>query len=176
MNNEISSQESILLNLGDLKLSDTENTFGLKKEVDGYIYEPLNDKPYHIISGKVLGLSKIYKEDKNILYAYSSEEPFSCAVELAIGYKKEEQYIFIIETFGDIYSENPKFSSRKITIIDNIVNPNKKESVEVIYFGTYYRAPSLFYHANFANWLNYIETFKEAFTKENLNVLRKKIN
>ena len=142
MKNEISSQESILLNFGDLKLSDTENTFGMKEEIDGYTYEPLNDRPTHIISGNVLGISKIGKEGKNIFYAYSSLEPYSCAIELAIGIKKENKYIFIIETFGDIYSDSPKFSTRKITITDNLTNPEIKESADVMDLGTIYHAPS----------------------------------
>ena len=176
MKKDISSTDSILLGIGDLKLWDTDKTFGNRYSspitIDGVTYQPLNFEPNSIFSGNNLFVSEIISENKKLYYAFSKIEDTDNAVELAIGYAKNKEYFFVKESFGDHYSEKPIFTTRSFMVLDDLQSPTKKKTTEVMNLGEY-NAPSLEYHHNFANWQDYIESFPEPFEEQKLNLLRR---
>ena len=176
MKKGISSTDSILLGLGDLKLWDTDKTFGNRHSapitIDGVTYQPLDFVPNSILSGRELFVSEIICNEKKLYYAFSKTEDTDNAVELALGYAKNKEYFFVKESFGNLYSENPVFTTRSFMMLDDLQNPTQKKSTEVMNLGEY-NAPSLEYHHNFANWQDYIESFPEPFEEQKLNLLRR---
>lgn len=182
---KINDKNSILLQIGDLKLSDTEYTFGKYKIVGDFEYIPLNKDNSQTNESDQLGLflmgdhrlgSKIRHHDNEIFFTYSANRPSSNAQNIAIGYFDSNEYHFIKECFSNIYDENSELTSRSIVSVDNLFNPTK--IAETITFHRYNEKHQKIITEKdeqfFENWIKNIKIFESAFSKEQLIALSRK--
>lgn len=130
---DLRSEKSIILGLGDLKLSDTLYTLGNDKTINGIHYKPIfsilawkdyNFKFYElynrlladIVVGYEKGGTEISKGEETLFYGYGANRLSSNAQNIVLGFLDEEYSYFIRELFDSstIYSENPEVIRRGI--------------------------------------------------------------
>ncbi len=181
---DLLDKESIILQIGDLKLSDTYDTFGEKKYVNGILYLPLIN-PHgkwcypvglHLASGDSREGVAISKNDNTdeIFFTYGANRPSSNAQSMAIGYQDENGFFFVMENFRDIYDKAPSVSSREIVRCKFIFEPCGTRKTVYLNFDSAYKAkltkPD---KVSFQKLLSKVQTLKDAFSEENLSKLRR---
>ncbi|MBR5389358.1 hypothetical protein IK146_02255 [Candidatus Saccharibacteria bacterium] len=125
MNVNLNDSGSIILGLGDLKVSDTYDVFGKRAEVNGILYQPLVNpgssmsQPIgvHLALGDAMEGVLIKQRDNEIYFTYGANRPTSHAQSMAIGFHDKEGFFFIVEyfTMAEIYtSSKPKVCRRTI--------------------------------------------------------------
>ena len=104
---KLSDKESIILRIGDLKISDTGDTFGRESFVNSYYYIPLKntkslDKNIYIslANGDARRAVLIRKDSTEIFLTYGANRDTSNAQSMAIGFKSDIEYYFIHEYFN----------------------------------------------------------------------------
>lgn len=182
---DIYSEESIVLKIGDLKLSDTRDTFGKKRDVNGYQYIPLEDPKAILFSDISNNLAhgdsregvSIRSKDDEIFLIFGANRSGSNAQSMAIGYYNGGEYFFIDECFGDIYSEKPRLSSRRIVRCQSLWKSSKKDIIKNTY--NYYD-PNIKEELtstekkSLIELLSKIQSVENGLTKESLSNLRLK--
>lgn len=180
---QLYDKESIILRIGDLKLSDTYDTFGEKRMVNSFLYQPIihPDGFWHLQIGEHLahGDSRegvmISNENVKVYLTYGANRLGSNAQSMAIGYQDENGFFFIDECFGDIYSEKPRLSSRYIVRCQSLFERNGSEkSVFSFYSPEYKGRLSKADKVSFEKLLSRIRMIEDAVSKSSLNNLRKK--
>ncbi len=182
------NSDSLLLQLGNLKLKDTSETFQKHKIVSNFEYIPLNQDNSQINECSQLGLFimgdhrqgiKIRCNDKEIYFTYGANRPSSNAHNIAIGYFARTKYHFIRESFSSIYEENPEIVIRSIITTNDLFKPT--EIKETVIFHRYSKDPIKTLtkqETQFVkSWIKNIEIFEEAFKEEQLIALdRRRFN
>ncbi len=182
---DILKKESIVLKIGDLKLSDTYDTFGEKRNVNGYECHPIEDPKGRWFSQIIVELAHgdsregviIKKGDDEIYLTYGANRRGSNAQSMAIGYLKGDKYFFIDECFRDIYDENPIVSSRSMVKCDSLWEESKNIMVKPlmnIYNSRLKVEIDNEEEREIEELASKIENIKNALTKESLRNLRKK--
>lgn len=142
---DLKSEKSIILSLGDLKLSDTEYTLKNEKMINGIYYKPIFStlawrdgnfdfyKPYdrmlyHLVVGDGKAGVEISKGNDTIFYGYGANRFSSNASNIILGFLDSEYSYFINECFDPctIYDKEPELSSRNIIQIFHWQNENAK--------------------------------------------------
>jgi len=182
---ELLDKKSIILQIGDLKLSDTYYTFSEKKYVNGILYLPLIN-PKGILCSPVathlawgdsregVSISNDNDNTDEIFLTYGANRMGSNAQSMAIGYEDENGYFFIEECYQDSYAKNPRVSSRDIVRCQSTFEEGGR--VKRIY--SYYMPDleSKITKADneaFQKLMHKVRVLKSAFSEENLNGLRK---
>lgn len=138
---DIYGPESIILKIGDLKLSDTGETFGKEKSVNGFQYTPLKDPKnktysqiaFHLAHGDSREGVSIKNERAEVLLTFGANRSNSNAQNMAIGYYNGKEYFFIVECFRDIYSEHPTLSSRSIIRCQSLWERSEKDVDKAVF-------------------------------------------
>ncbi len=181
-------KNSIILNIGDIKLSDTGDTFEKEKLIKEYEYKPLSN-PRDSIFGKQIIASIAYGDAKygvsisdgknSIILVYGANRISSNAQNIAIGYFNGSQYFFMVEAFGDIYAEKrgerPEFIRRRIVTCKSLWNHNEIEKC-ILDNGEIEEKPTEQELNNFKELVSKIKILEPALKKENMNALRKNRN
>ena len=184
-------ENSIILQIGNIKLSDTDETFGKNRTVNGYEYNPL------LNPNKMFGLRKqmadniaygdyrcgvsISNDSKDsIILAYGANRINSNAQSMAIGHHDGSQYFFVVETFRNIYAERigekPELASRRIVVCESLWKHDEKQKV-IIYDEEIYKTPTKREEDCFRELMEKLKRLEPAFEEENLkalNALRKR--
>lgn len=135
---DLKNEKSIILSLGNLKLSDTEYTFKKDQTIKGIHYKPIFStlakkngnfdfyKPYdYLLYQLVVGDGRagveISKEEKSLFYGFGANRLSSNASNIVLGFLEEEYSYFIKENFdpSTIYTTAPELSERSIIRISN---------------------------------------------------------
>lgn len=184
-NMNLLEKDSIILKIGDLKLSDTHDTFGEKKEINGYQYIPLED-PSGSWSSQVIDLLAhgdakegvlIRNQDTEILLTYGANRVASNAQSMAIGYYNGGEYYFMDECYRDIYSEHPIVTSRNFVKCHSLWSQTEGDTCKAL-FSIY--NPNLKVRLTKAEkqiileLVSRIKRIEQGLTKESLSNLRKK--
>lgn len=130
---DLKSDKSIILGLGDLKLSDTEYTLNQDKMINGIHYKPIfptyavfneNATFYerydnllkNLVVGDGKGGSEISKGENTLFYGYAANILSSNASNIVLGVLNTEYSYFLKEWFDPctIYNEEPELSGRGI--------------------------------------------------------------
>ncbi len=130
---DLKSEKSIILSLGDLKLSDTEYTLKNDKTINGIHYKPIfptyalygenatfYERYDHLLANLVVGDGKggteISKGENTLFYGYAANRLSSNASNIALGVLNTEYSYFLKEWFDPctIYNEGPELSGRRI--------------------------------------------------------------
>lgn len=130
---DLKSEKSIILSLGDLKLSDTEYTLKNDKTINGIHYKPIfptyalygenatfYERYDHLLANLVVGDGKggteISKGENTLFYGYAANILSSNASNIALGVLNTEYSYFLKEWFDPctIYNEEPELSGRGI--------------------------------------------------------------
>lgn len=128
---DLKSEKSIILGLGDLKLSDTEYTLENDKIINGIHYKPIFPilswkdfefyAPYerllaNIVDGDGKGGAEISKGEETLFYGYGANRLSSNASNIVLGILDEKYSYFIKEWFASstIYMEEPELIQREI--------------------------------------------------------------
>ena len=179
-------EESILLRIGDIKLSDTYDTFGERKIVNEYEYNPLvNPKSVsffdttQLTSNVAHGDSRegtcISNKKTEILLTYGANRCGSNAQSMAIGYFDGTKYFFVDETFGDIYSEKPQLNSRNVIMCKSIWEYGEDDTTkQILFLGELIKKATAKEEKCFQELLSRINLLEDGFKKENLDNLRKR--
>ena len=188
---DLKSDKSIILGLGDLKLSDTEYTLKNEKTINSIHYKPIffffswreEDfnffDPYErllvdLVTNEEKAGVLITKNEHHIFYGYGANRLSSNASNIAMGILNSEYSYFINECFNPdtIYREEPELSQRRIIRISNWKSQN----------ANYKLYPTLSIYSNNLkikkeafDWWNILEPkiieFQDAFMEEQLNQL-----
>ena len=173
---DLLSKDSLILNLGDLKLSDTEYTFGYTYDSEKYCgdicYEP-GQNSVKFLTGDHRVCIKIQKDKENLFHIYCANRSTSNAQNISIGYYDGSYYNFISETFGNIYEEQPELVSRSIIKVPSIYEYCEVQEKGLIYLGKIEKELTKEDYMMFKTWFKYIENFKQAYSKENLDQIRR---
>lgn len=178
-------KNSLILQIGDIKLSDTDDTFGKSIDIDGYKYNPIVNPKSNILSKNITaniafgdykcGVS-ISDGADSVILAYGANRPNSNAQSMAIGYNNRSRYFFVVETFRNIYADRigqkPELSSRRILTCTSLWQHDEKEKL-IIYCNEIYNNPTLKELNYFQNLINKIQNLEQAFSREKLDKLRK---
>jgi len=174
---EILDKKSLILSIGDVKLSDTEYTFENENIINGYEYESLFEVFHcnlgHFLHGDYRTGSKIKKDDKTIYYAYSANRSSSNAQEIAIGYFNNGKYHFLKEGFTNIYQDSPELIFRSMLTIDDLCKVQTMKQKVLIYYSKIEKNISKKDLEEFKRWIDYVKLFEDAFSKQNLDELSK---
>ena len=130
---DLKSDKSIILGLGDLKLSDTEETLKNEKTINGVYYKPIFSvlawdkgnfefyEPYdrllcHLVVGDGKAGVEITKNNHSIFYGYGANRFNSNASNIVLGFLDKEYSYFLKECFDSdtIYSSDPELIRRDI--------------------------------------------------------------
>lgn len=184
---DIFDKGSIILGIGDIKLSDTDDTFGKRRLINGYEYIPLLNPNDWIPFRKQLSAKIAYGDYKcgtnigngqnNILLSYGANRINSNAQSMALGYLNELQYFFIVETFGDIYAEKcgrkPELTSRRLVTCKDLWKYNESDTTRLIlYHGELNKELTKKELDCFSELAYKIEVLHNAFKEDNLRQLR----
>lgn len=136
-------EQSIILRIGDLKISDTGDTFGRESFVNGYFYVPLKDPKSSsldinglLADGDARRCVSIRKDSTEVFLIYGANRVSSNAQSMAIGFKSDSGYYCIKEHFKDIYEKEPILSSRILVRCESLFNINKNDSIKEIFNAT----------------------------------------
>ena len=179
---DLKCQESIILGIGDLKLSDTHDTFGERKTVNGISYIPMANPRgefYYPVSAQLAhgdareGVIICKDKNKKVFVTYGANRPTSNAQSLAIGYEDENGFFFIMENYRDIYDKNPSVSSREIIRTKLVYEQHGSIKRIYLYWDPNYgdkidKADE----TQYKKLLSIIEELKDAFRKDYLSKLR----
>lgn len=179
---DLSDKNSIILQIGDIKLSDTGDTFGKTRRVDEYEYNPLLNPKNSILFRKGIianiGSNGSYRcgasisdGKDSVLLTYVANRITSNAESMAIGFFDGEQYFFVDEFFSDIYGENPELSRRDIMVCKSLWEKGEKKKV-IIYNGEIDAPPTKKEVDYFEQLMGRVERLEPAFEKEKLRTLR----
>ena len=176
---DLLDENSIILAMGDIKLSDTDETFGKSKIVNQYKYEPIlnpkNSFPKKIFADIAYGDYKcgttISNDEKSILLAYGANRINSNAQSMAIGYFDGSQYFFVVEAFEDIYRKEPELVARRIVNCKSLWSYDQTEK-EIWYRGKTKGKLTQKDLKYFKELSARIEMLEPALKEENLNSLR----
>ncbi len=137
----LTSSKSIILGIGDLKISDTHETFGMLDDVNGIKYMPLSDPktgslvtPSDIIvrCGARRGL-RITDGKDEIFLVYGSNTVSANAQSMAIGISDWRAFFFVEETFieKELYLRNgtPGLASRRIVECTSLYDSGGKSKI-----------------------------------------------
>lgn len=183
---DLKSNKSIILGLGDLKLSDTEYTFKKETIINGICYSPifpydlLNRNVgyerllYNVIVGSARCGVEIAKKEKKLFYGFGANRISSNASNIVLGFLTTEYSYLIKEYFSSssIYDKNPELIKREIIRILDLKNENAKYE-ELSVWDIYSRKIQIPNEA-FAYWKILeprIIDFQDAFQEEQLNQL-----
>ena len=124
-------EQSIILRIGDLKISDTGDTFGRESFVNGYFYVPLKypkssslDINGLLADGDARRCVSIRKDSTEVFLIYGANRVSSNAQSMAIGFKSDSGYYCIKEHFKDIYKKEPILSSTILVRCESLFNIN----------------------------------------------------
>lgn len=176
---DLQKEESIILSIGSIKLSDTGNTFGREKTVNGYEYKPLKN-PKNIVEkniitdvayGDVKRGTTISDGKDDIILLWGANRDTSPAQSMAIGHFDGLQYIFVVETFRDIYRKDPELATRRIATCKSLWDHS--EGIKLILSnGQIAGSPTKkeIQHCN--ELFTVLEKLAPAFREENISALR----
>ncbi len=177
----LQGRDSIMLKIGDLKLSDTNDTFGVKKHVNGISYEPLinplgewlSPVDSHLANGDVREGVKISDGNVEVYLTYGANSLNSKAQSIAIGFELENEFFFIIEYYRNIYERNPYVSLREIIRCESIYESWGIQKTVYSYLGSEYTS-SLTEDDRLSveELFSKVQLLGDAFSRENLNILR----
>ena len=180
---QLLDKESIILRIGDLKLSDTYDTFGKKRMVNGFSYQPIihpdgfwySQIGEHLAHGDSRKGVIISNEKVKLYLTYGANRLASNAQSMAVGYQDEMGFFFIDECFGDIYSEKPRLSSRYIVRCQSLFERSGSEKCIFNFYLLKHKVTlSKADKVSFSVLLSKIWMIEDAVSKSNLSNLRKK--
>jgi len=181
---DLLDEESIILRIGDLKISDTGDTFGRESFVNGYYYVPLKNTKsldknicISLAHGSARRGVLIRKDSTEVFLTYGANRDTSNAQSMAIGFKSDSEYYFLHEYFGDIYEEKPKLSSRKIVRCQSLFNPSENDSIKEIFNALspkYIETPTDSDEKSFEELMSQISIIEPGLAEQCLNNLRLK--
>lgn len=184
---DLLDERSIILNIGNIKLSDTGDTFGKRKIVGGYEYNPIlkpNDMfPSNLVAPIAYGdyrRGTSIRDGKNeMILAYGANRISSNAQSMAIGYFDGSQYFFVVEAFGDIYAEKrnriPELTRRSIVTCKSLWdNDTDTTMTTILNHEEVEERPTQENITCFRELISRVESLKSAFRGENLEVLRRR--
>ncbi len=181
MNFNLLDENSIILQIGDIKLSNTDDTFGKDGKISGYEYNPLlnpkNSISFHkrIIADIGYGDYRcgvsISDGKDSILLTYGANRINSNAQSMAIGFYDGEQYFFVDESFRDIYGKNPELSRRDILVCKSLWEHNEKKKI-ILYNEEICTMPTEKEIDYFNQLMDKVERLEPAFEEEKLRELR----
>lgn len=179
MSYNLQDKESIILNIGDIKLSDTGNTFGREAIVNGYEYKPLKN-PKSIVEknvitdiayGDVKRGTTISDGKDSIILLWGSNRDTTPAQSIAVGHFDGLQYIFVVETFRDIYRKEPELATRRIATCKSLWDHS--EGIKFILSNGKIEASPTKKELQHCNELfTTLEKLEPAFREENVSTLR----
>lgn len=176
---DLLDSESIILGIGDIKLSDTYYTFGESKVINGYEYKNLVDLssvhtdylPCNIVYGDFVGAVLVDDGTNKIILEYGANRFTSNAQSMAIGYNDETEYFFLYESFGNIYSEYPRLTERRIITVENLKSLNTKQKRVFCEWELGKLVVSNEEINRFNELISKIKNIENAFKEDNLNTL-----
>lgn len=174
---DILDKNSIILRIGDLKLDDTEYTFGKHRTVGQFKYIPIENQISSVLAACEHRIgTKIRKNDQQLFFVYGANRPSSNSQSIALGYFARKKYHFIREDFVDIYSDNPELLARHIITTPCLYyRPNANIHAKLLIYNRENKKiinqPSSKDMGSFSRWQQYISMFEEAFSEENLTEL-----
>ncbi len=189
---DLKSDKSIILSLGDLRLSDTDYTLKNDKTINDFHYKPISSRlawddgnfdfyeAYEcLLSRLIVGEGKagveISKGKNKLFYGYGANTFTSNASNIVLGFLEKGYSYFIKECFDSstIYDDEPELSQRGIIRISHWNRKNAKYELFVT-FNIYSKKFKISREA-FAYW-EFLEPkivgFQDAFCEEQLNQLR----
>lgn len=189
---DLKSDKSIILGLGDLKLSDTEYTLNQDKMINGIHYKPIfpvyamfneNATFYerydnllkNLVVGSGKGGTEISKGENTLFYGYAANRLSSNASNIVLGVLNTEYSYFLKEWFDPctIYDEEPELSGRGIIKITHW--RRKRAKYELFRTFNIYSKNLQISKEAFDYWEILepkIVDFQNAFCEEQLNQLR----
>lgn len=189
---DLKSDKSIILGLGDLKLSDTEYTLNQDKIINGIHYKPIfptyavfneNATFYerydnllkNLVVGSGKGGTEISKGENILFYGYAANRLSSNASNIVLGVLNTEYSYFLKEWFDPctIYNEEPELSGRGIIKITHW--RRKRAKYELFSTFNIYSQNLQIPKEAFEYWEILepkIVEFQDAFCEEQLNQLR----
>lgn len=185
----LQDEKSLILGLGDLKLSDTEYTFKVAKLVNGIYYKPIfpsltwgDESSYlydfllsQLVSGDGRAGVEILKGDETLIYGFGANRLSSNASNIVLGLLAKEYSYFIKEYFDSctIYDSNPELIQRDIIRVSDWERESAKyESFPVL---SVYAKKLQIEKDTFECWKilePIIAEFQDVFKEEQLNQLR----
>lgn len=189
---ELKNDKSIILDLGDLKLSDTEHTFRNEKIISGIhykpifptlvwgeenfdFYEPYNRLLNHLVTGDGRAGVEISKEEKTLFYGFGANRLSSNASNIVLGFIDKNYSYFIKEWFDpcSIYGAEPSLSQRSIIRVCHWKRKNAKYETFPLFricSKSLQMEKELYYDIRVL--MQRIADFQEAFEAEQLDQLR----
>lgn len=184
---DLLDEKSIILNIGNIKLSDTGDTFGKRKIVGGYEYHPIlkpNDMfPSNLVAPIAYGdyrRGTSISDGKNeMILAYGANRINSNAQSMSVGYFDGSQYFFVVEAFGDIYAEKqnrlPELTRRSIVTCKSLWDDDSDTTMTTILnHEEVEKRPTEENITCFRELISRVECLESAFRGENLEVLRRR--
>ncbi len=179
---DLLDKNPIILQIGDIKLSNTDDTFGKAEVVSGYEYNPLLNPRNNVAFGKQIIADIGYGDyrcgtsisdgENSILLTYGANRISSNAQSMAIGFFDGKQYFFVDESFRDIYGKNPELSKRDILICESLWKSSTKKKT-IIYEEEVCKNPTKKELDYFNQLMNSVERLEPAFEEENLKALKR---
>lgn len=188
MNFNLLDKNSIILQIGDIKLSDTDDTFGKNRTVNGYEYNPLLNPNKMFGFRKQMADNVAYGDYRcgvsisddtkdSVILSYGANRINSNAQSMAIGHYDGSQYFFIVETFEDVWAERrgekPELASRRMVVCQSLWKTENKTKV-IIYNKEIEKTPTQKEEYCFKELMDKVKRLEPAFEDENLNALRKR--
>lgn len=180
----LTSGESIILKIGDLKVSDTFDVFGARNGINGVLYQPLvnprSSFSYAIGSHLALGDAReglVIKEGENEVYlVYGANRPTSHAQSMAIGFHDTDGYFFLVEffTMSEIYEQaKPGVAVRAIVKCSSLGGDGNATQIKVLYNSASETRSEADKNdkASLDTLMSRIRNMKAAFSKKNLDML-----
>lgn len=186
----LQDENSIILGLGDLKLSDTEYTFREEKAINGIYYNPIfpslawedeNSRLLYelllsrLVSGDGVAGVEILKGEDTFLYGFGANRLSSNASNIVLGFLEKDCSYFIKEFFDSstIYTAKPELIERDIIRVSNWrIKRAEFESLPVLSS----LSDGLQIDDEATIWWKFLEPrlleFQDAFKEEQLNQLR----
>ncbi len=173
-------KSSIILQIGSLQLSNTDDTFGKEGKISKYEYNPLLNPSNSVMFRKGIIADIGYGDYRcgasisdgkdSVLLTYGSNRISSNAQSMAIGFYDGSQYFFVDEFFRNIYGKNPELSRRNILICKSLWESNTKKKT-IIDDEEIYKTPMKKEEDYFNQLMSKVERLEPAFEEENLKAL-----